>query len=132
MSTYPASLSTFWDGPEVSTQQNNLPQRNRKQTAFRKKRGQRDQWRWNQEGFNHLISAVQQTGPKLYYIAGSTILTFLEAHVAASRWKNEVRPRITASIDGSKVDLLYNTGATSSYKDKDYGPQGVPKQETLE
>ena len=41
-------------------------------------------------------------------------MTFSEAHVAAMHWKNEVRPRITAEVDGRKVDLLYDTGAQSS------------------
>ena len=34
--------------------------------------------------------------------------------MAAMRWKNKVCPRITAEVDGRKVDLLYDTGAQSS------------------
>ena len=60
------------------------------------------------------MTAQHATGPKLYSIAGSTIATFSEAHVAAMRWKIKVRPRITAEVDGRKVDLLYDTGAQSS------------------
>ena len=60
------------------------------------------------------MTAQHADGPKLYSIAGSTIATFSEAHVAVMRWKNTVRPRITAEVDGRKVDLLYDTGAQSS------------------
>ena len=84
MSTYSASLvfpgtSCSGEGPKVTTQQNHVIQ---------------------------AIAAHQLTGPKLYLIAGSTITTFLEANVVAMRWKNEVRPQITAEVDGRKVDLL--------------------------
>ena len=65
------------------------------------------------------IKSVQPCRPKLYSIAGSTISTFSDVHVAAMRWKNEARQRITAEVDGRKVDLLYGTGATSSCLTKD-------------
>ena len=60
------------------------------------------------------MTAQHATGPKLYSIAGSTIATFSEAHVAVMSWKNEVRLRITVEVDGRQVDLLYDTGAQSS------------------
>ena len=65
-------------------------------------------------------------GLKLYLIAGSTIATFSEAHVAAMRWKNEVCPRITAEVNRRKVDLLYDTGAQSSCLTKDTASQLFP------
>ena len=40
--------------------------------------------------------------------------TFAQAKVAALNWRNETRPRVTALIDGIKVNLLYDTGSMSS------------------
>ena len=45
----------------------------------------------------------------------STLGTFAEAKVAAINWCNETRPRVTALIDGEKIDLFYDTGAMSSW-----------------
>ena len=99
MSTYSASLvspetSCSREGPEVTTQPHTLPQVNRKRRRYNKRRGCRQQRRTDPLP-NHVIHAIaahRPTGPKLYLIAGSTIATFSEAHVAAMRWKNEVRP----------------------------------------
>ena len=121
MSTYSASLvspgtSCSGEGPEVTTQPHTLPQVKRKQRRYNKRRGRRQQRRATPQ-YDHVIQAIAAhhvTGPKLYSIAGSSIVTFLEAHVAAMRWKNEVRPRIMAEVDGRKVDLLYHMGAQSS------------------
>ena len=110
MSTYSPSLAfpgTFssGEGPEVTTQPKTLPQVNRKRRRYNKKRGRRQTQK--KAILNYYTDHVIQTmtaqpmdGPKLYSIAGSTIATFSEAHVAAMRWINEVRPRITAEIDG--------------------------------
>ena len=121
MSTYSASLvspgnSCSGEGPEVTTQPHTLPQMNQKRRRFNKKRGRRQQRRAHPP-HNHVIQAIaayQLTRPKLYSIAGSTIATFSEAHVAVMHWKNEFRPRIMAEVDERKVDLLYDTGAQSS------------------
>ena len=40
--------------------------------------------------------------------------TFAQAKVAAINGRNDTRPRVTALIDGVKVNLLYDTGAMSS------------------
>ena len=111
MSTYSASLlspgtSCSGEGPKVTTQPHTLPQVNKKQRRYNKRRG-RQQQRSANPPHDHVIQAIsthQVTGPKLYSIAGSTIATFSEAHVAAMRGKNEVCLRITAEVDGRKVD----------------------------
>ena len=115
----------------MTTQPRTLPQVKRKRRRYNKKRGRR-QTRKNTT-LNDYADYVIQTmtaqptdGPKLYSIAGSTIATFSEAHVAAMRWKNEVRPRITAEIDGQKIDLLYDTGAQTSCLTKDTVRQMFP------
>ena len=133
MSTYSPSLvspGTFssGEGPEVTTQPRTLPQVKRKRRRYNKKRGHR-QTRKNTLLTDYVIQTMtnQPTdGPKLYSIAGSTIATFSEAHVAAMRWKNEVRPRITAEVDGQKIDLLYDTGAQTSCLTKDTVRQLFP------
>ena len=121
MSTYSASLvspgtSCSGEGPEVTTQPHTLPQVKRKRRRYNKRRGRQQQPK-TVSLHNHVIQAMtaqHATGPKLYSIAGSTIATFSEAYVAVMGWKNEVRPRITAEVDGRQVDLLYDTGAQSS------------------
>ena len=40
--------------------------------------------------------------------------TFAQAKVAAINSRNEIRPRVTALIDGIKINLLYDTGAMLS------------------
>ena len=64
-------------------------------------------------------SKPQQIKVKLFSCALSTLNTFAEAQIAAVKWKNETRPRVTASLDGIKVDLLYDTRAMSSCLSKD-------------
>ena len=51
--------------------------------------------------------------------------------MAAMHWKNEVRPRVTAEVDGRKVDLLYDTGAQSSCLTKDTVNQLFPLKKLL-
>ena len=106
MSTYSDSLlspgtSCSGEGPKVTTQPHTLPQVNKKQRRYNKRRG-RQQQRSANPPHDHVIQAI--AAHQVYSIAGSTIATFLEAHVAAMRWKNEVCPRITAEVDGRKVD----------------------------
>ena len=47
-------------------------------------------------------------------MAMTALDTFAQAKVNAINSRNEARPRITALIDGVKINLLYDTGAMSS------------------
>ena len=51
---------------------------------------------------------------KLFSLAMTALDTFAQAKVAAINWRNETRLRVTALINGIKVNLLYDTGAMSS------------------
>ena len=51
---------------------------------------------------------------KLFSLAMTALDTFAQAKVAAINSRNEIRPRVTALIDGIKINLLYDTGAMLS------------------
>ena len=57
---------------------------------------------------------TQAKGPHLYFLAVSAQETYAEAHIAALKWRNESWASATVYADDQKVDLLQNTGATSS------------------
>ena len=51
---------------------------------------------------------------KLFSLAMTALDTFAQAKVNAINSRNEIRPRVTALINGIKINLLYDTGAMSS------------------
>ena len=51
---------------------------------------------------------------KLFSPAMTALDTLVQAKVNAINSRNEIRPRVTALIDGIKINFLYDTGAPSS------------------
>ena len=101
------------------------------QTATNRKKVMKDRKReaHNQELYRQLLQQRQvkqtlekqpevqpssQPQVKLFSLAMTALDTFAQAKVNAINARNEVRPRVTAIIDGIKIDLLYDTGAMSS------------------
>ena len=126
MSTYPAYLSheeVFSSGEGSSSEDANTAQWHKVESK-NTKRLKRRQAQWDQTPYQVKVIKEPSKQPpqnkvKLFSCALSTLNTFAEAQIAAVRWKNETRPRVTVSLDGIKVDLLYDTGAQLSCLSKD-------------
>ena len=51
---------------------------------------------------------------RIYSVNIATIETFRKASLAAVGLSNSLRPRVTATVGGQQIDLLYDTGASQS------------------
>ena len=60
------------------------------------------------------VQLIPRPQVKLFSLAMTALDTFAQAKVNAINARNKIRPRVTAVIDGVKIDLLYDTGAMSS------------------
>ena len=117
MSTYPANLCP--DKP-VSSREGSSEDGNTAQWQTVESKNTKKQT-WQQAEFERQSNALkidskqpQQIIGKLFSCALSTLNAFAEAEITAVKWKNKTRPRVMATLDGVKVDLLYDTGAMSS------------------
>ena len=123
MSTYPANLfpaKSVLAGEGSSSEDANTAQWHKVESK-NTKRLRKQQARWNElsKEVTSDSNQPQQIKVKWFSCALSSLNTFAEAQVAAVKWKNKTRPRVMATLDGIKVDLLYDTGAMSLCLSKD-------------